>query len=1012
MEKPKINTINKILRGLWSKLDAKFMLKGAALSVFVLLCVLPHSLRAVDDTSYESGYHYNKELLLNDLSDTVVTRGTAVASDGGGLYEQSCESETFFRVTTVIDWITGLPISDTTYYDSVVCRLVPIKGKYPITHCDSVWHLLSQTVDSFLVQQRSVEDSHGGYRLVDEYHYDTINEYAFEVHCRQIDTSYYYDTVTSSYCVTLYDTARSSDTLLLSGPQEYTDTTMTFNPHIISIYSPFGAWSLRTKDSLQALVDRLNALLEDWQDGLREEESMEDKIASVIAALNLSADSVADTAAIRDSLQAVVPVTPAYYRAWIAALQQALLQYSDSVQRTVEYHIDSARVLVVAHIKDAGTVTDTFTIRTIPIFYARQSDTAIQQEHSLCLWAASPNLPGGGKYANITWYQPLDKYGNPITPAQSFNPNSLLSYGTVSMTDSVHIRALLRQGGDNSFFATGPWYTSDTLDGDTVLFPIKVEATPELRALYPHAPDYLCSIYDTIRVAIIKGFRVSGFVSYASFWRPSALNPPDTRSSDAPYDQDITLGTNIQDVHRPLANVSVYLFAEDSVLVDSTKSDAEGYFAFENRHMRGKYIITGRSPQKQSVYGNIGLNGNDATWVQNYVARVLDQDKLPEKTNPELSMWWWASNVNLTTTPTVTLGLDGNDATAIQNKVAQILSNGNKYTDDRTQQPIDDWAYSIDTILLEADTLMHVRGVMRGDADRNYNDVSSSGQMQKGKRVQKAALARLGKIPVFADERLLDFPVLSVDEGYLSGFQLFLYFDPDKIEPVTVRMPSKLDPRRSNLAHNVVDDQILTTWISKDKPYFSKGDTILMLRFKLNGNPVKNVGNYFKNNLTQYVVSDTLSRIVPWEVAMPQLNIVEVEENEDDVFDFAWEPLVENGDTVYLPNLNEEKGLITNSGHEHGEKPHTSHIISVIPNPISTWGDATYHVGESCLVNLRLYSLLGENVLTFVEGERQQGLYRISMNIQSLPSGIYILRLETLKEGKTEYDFVKVIIRR
>ncbi|MCM1042403.1 MAG: T9SS type A sorting domain-containing protein [Bacteroides sp.] len=895
-------------------------------------------------------------------------------------------------------------------YDSVVCRLVPIKGKYPITHCDSVWHLLSQTIDSFPIGKKSVEQD-GVYVLIDEYHYDTVSEYAFEVHCREIDTSYYFDTITTRHCVNIYDTVHSNDSLIVYGPYDHTDTTMTFHPHLSTTYNPFKDWSLRNKDSLQALISRLNTLLATWPDGLREEMSLEDQIAHVIATLGLPDDS-ATNASVRDSLNAIVPVTPAYYRAWIAALEDALQRYNEDVERTQEYHIDSVRVKVIAHLKNGVEALDTFTIRTIPILYARQPDTAVQQDHGLCLWAGSPDLPdGGGKYANITWYQPINQYGESISPNRGFSPNGLQPYGDVAMADSVHIKTLLGQGGTNLFAGQGPFYISDTLDGDTLLFPIKVEATPELKALYPHAPEHLCSYYDTIRVAIVKGFRVSGFVSYASFWRPSVLVPPDTRSSDMPYDQDITIGNAINDKHRPIANVTVMLYDENGNLLDNTQSDKDGYFDFGKYYMRGRYVITGESPQKQSVYGNIGLNGNDATWVQNYVARVLDQAKLPEKTNPQYSMWWWASNVNLTSTPTVTLGLDGNDATAIQNKVAQILSNGNKYTDDNTQKPIDDWAYSIDTLELTTDTMFHVRGVMRGDADRNYNDNSSSGQLQKGRRIKKASLAKFGKISVYANERLLDFPVLSVDEGYLAGFQLFLYFDPDKIEPVNVRMPSILNPKTSNLAQNVVDDQILTTWISKDKPYFHKGDTILMLRFKLNGNPVKNVGSYFKNNLTQYVVSDTLSRIVPWEVAMPQLQLLEVDEEEEED-DFRWEPLIENGDTVYMPFVNEEKGLVTNSGDHHGEKKHDSHIISVIPNPISSWGDATYHVGESCLVNLKLYSLLGENVLTFVEGERQQGLYRISMNMQSLPSGIYILRLETLKEGKTEFDFVKVIIRR
>lgn len=965
-----------------------------------ILCFMPHRLGAVDgpDCRFETA-------IGTVLSDIFFIDTSSV---GEGLCEWECKTEVRYNVSEHFDFDLWAVVKDSTPYDTIICSLVPIKGKYPITRCDSVWHLLSRTIDSIPAGQKSVVRD-GAFVVVDIYTYDTIDVYAFDVHCREVDTMYSYDTVISQHCVDIFDTLHSNDTLVLYGPDDYTDTTMTFHPHVYSTYRPF-AEILRYKDSIQALINRLNALLADWPEGIREDMTLEDKLAAVIASMSLPAGAVADTAHIIDSLNAIVPVTPAYYRAWIAALQNALDTYSDTVEYTQEYHIDSVRVKVVVHLKNGAVAIDTFTIRTIPLLYERQPDTGIQFDHDVQLWAGSPDLPDGtGKYADITWYPPLDKYGNPVTTNKGFNPNALLPGSTVSLIDSVHIRTLLGQGGVNLFDSKGPFYIADTLDGDTLLFPIRVDATPELKALYPHAPDHLCSIYDTIRVAIIKGFKIDGFVSYASFWKPSLL--ADLRSADAPFDQDVTLGTSIPDQHRPVAKVTVQLFDLSGNLIDTTISDKDGYFSFGKRYMRGLYRITGKSPQKKSVYGNIGLNGNDATWVQNYVARVLDQTKLPEKTNPKYSMWWWASNVNLSKTPEVTLGLDGNDATAIQNKVAQILSNNNSYTDENTSNPIDDWVYSNDTLDLQEDTMFHVRGVMRGDADRNYNDVSSSGQMQKGGRFTKASLTNLGKISVYADERILDFPVLSIDEGYLSGFQLFLYFNPDKIEPVSVRMPSFLNPQTSNLAHNIVDDQILTTWISKDKPYFHTGDTILMLRFKVMGNLIKNVGSYFKNNLVQYVVSDTASRIVKWEVAMPQLRILTVEDtvNEDS---FQWDPLIENGDTIYMPDANNEIGLISNSGDSHHSKRHNSHIISVIPNPIFTWGDVTYHVGESCLVNLKLYSLLGENVLTFVDGERQQGLYRISMNMQSLPSGIYILRLETIKEGKTEFDFVKVIVRR
>ena len=922
---------------------------------------------------------------------------------GKGLYQVECSMETLQRIKVTRNILTKE--YDTTYtpYDTLVCRLVPITDLYSVNQCDSVRVLFSEEVDTVYVGSFPMIGENGMIVVKDSFSYDTLRIYAYEVHCRQLDTIYHYDTLTREYNVCKSDTAQSSDHLSIWGPEHYTDSTLFFDPHVFSKYYPYDGLNTRYRDSISALIVRLNQLLASWPEGLRSEPTLDERLASVILSMNLPEDETADTTAILDSLQAIRPVTPAYYRAWIAALEQVLSRYSDTITLTQEYHIDSVKVLAVIHTQSGSVMVDTFSIRTIPLFYQRLADTIVQFDHDVCLWAGSPQLPDGtGRYTDITWYPPLDAAtGVPVTPRHGFSAGSLNMYDDVSLTDSVHIKPLLAQGGDNLFASQGPMYIADTLDGDSLLFPIKIKATPQLMAFYPNAPEQLCEIYDTIKVRIIKGYKVNGYVSYAGLWIPSSIG--DDRSPDVPvFDGDLGVA---QQKHLPIANANIYLYDMDGQVKDSTVSDEEGYYTFINYQRPGKYRITARSPQKTSIYGTIGLNGNDATWIQNYVAMALDQNTLPEKTNPQLSMWWWASNVDLSENPASTLGLDGNDATAIQNKVALSLANGNHYSD-IYNQVLDDWVYSTDTLILEADTMHHVRGVMRGDADRNYNDQSASSQLKRIGRRATASFSKMGKLSVSSEERFIDYPVLSMDSGYLSGFQLFFYFNTEKVEPMGVSLPSSLKPECSNLVYNVVGDQILTTWINKDKPYFHVGDTLLVLQLKLTGKPVKNIGGYFKNNLLQYVVSDTSARIVDWKVALPQLDIWTPEDTTGR--NWIWEPYVEDGDTIY-DTEEPEVSLVVQGGAPH---LHESHILSVIPNPISAWGDATYHVSGDCLVNLKLYSLLGENVLTFVDGERQQGLYRLNMNMQSLPSGIYILRLETAKHGKMEFDIVKIIVKR
>lgn len=932
-------------------------------------------------------------------------KGQSVEGVGKGLYVKDCAIETFYRIHLEYNFITMQYDTIVTPYDSLVCSLVPISGLYNLTYCDSIEHLLSVTIDSTYVETRS--DIVNGQPVPrDIYVYDTVRQYAYEVHCYKVDTTYLYDTATQTYVVQRIDTVYSRDALRVVGPEVHTATTMTFCPHVESVYYPYAESVERYQDSIDALNKELEQLLAVWPEGIRDDVPLEEVLQKIIDGMVAACpDITVDTLAIRDSLSAIIPQTPARYRARIEAFRQAMLRHPADYQAIQEYHIDSVDVVARMTLKSGAVMVDTFTVRTIPLYYTALKDTSVQVDREVVLWSGVPDLPApfSGKYVEITYGEPLDAAtGKPVKPNKGFSPDKLQLWGDKSLTDSVHIRPLLAEGGINRFSAFGPVYTADTLDGDSLLFPIHIRATQANADRFPHAPEELCVWEDTIKVRIVEGFKLNGYVSYAGLWKPSEIG--DTRSPDAPqYDGDLVQSGKVQ--HLPIANVTVYL--KDAVsgsVVDSTLSDEEGYYAFPRYYMPGKYVVTGSSPQKESVYGQIGLNGNDATWVQNYASNKLTTSTLPENTNPVLSMWWWASNVNMSSTPLLTKGLDGNDATAIQNKVAQKLGYGNKYSILNTTTVLDDWAYSVDTIDLQADTLHHLRGVMRGDADRNYNDLEASSQLRKsGGRSTRLAFDRMGSISASVADRIIDYPLISQDSGHLAGFQIFLYFQPERLEPLSVKLPRRIDNPETNLEYNVVGDQILTTWVSKADPYFHAGDTLLMLRLKLSGKPSKKLSTYFKNNALQYVVSDTSARIVPWRVAMPELDLYAPAPSDTS----RWRPTVEEGDTIY--DIPENETPLVSFG-DPEEEP--SHILNVIPNPISTWGDVTYFVSQHCLVNLKLYSLLGENVLTFVDGERQQGLYRLSMNMQSLPSGIYVLRLETTRFGETEFDIAKIIIKR
>ena len=65
------------------------------------------------------------------------------------------------------------------------------------------------------------------------------------------------------------------------------------------------------------------------------------------------------------------------------------------------------------------------------------------------------------------------------------------------------------------------------------------------------------------------------------------------------------------------------------------------------------------------------------------------------------------------------------------------------------------------------------------------------------------------------------------------------------------------------------------------------------------------------------------------------------------------------------------------------------------PNPFNPVTTIEYELPERDFVSVRIYNMLGQQIVTLVEGERPAGLQRISWDASSLPSGIYMCRLES-----------------
>ena len=77
---------------------------------------------------------------------------------------------------------------------------------------------------------------------------------------------------------------------------------------------------------------------------------------------------------------------------------------------------------------------------------------------------------------------------------------------------------------------------------------------------------------------------------------------------------------------------------------------------------------------------------------------------------------------------------------------------------------------------------------------------------------------------------------------------------------------------------------------------------------------------------------------------------------------------------------------------------------------MKSWADITYSVYQDCIVSLKLYTLLGEEVATLVNDRRSAGLYRHNITPPGFAAGIYVLRLATVHDNTMESDIVKVVV--
>ena len=255
-----------------------------------------------------------------------------------------------------------------------------------------------------------------------------------------------------------------------------------------------------------------------------------------------------------------------------------------------------------------------------------------------------------------------------------------------------------------------------------------------------------------------------------------------------------------------------------------------------------------------------------------------------------------------------------------------------------------------------------------------------------------------GRIELEEDIRIVDYPILSVSEGEMAHFDLSVAYCEKQVEILGITTPVP----KARLAYGFSDGTLHFNWKRPSPIAVSKGDTLAILRIYLKHNPIHHLDRYFRISTEEAEAAPADKPTEEdWHIALPEVDLYyyETPEDEEDA------PEETASQRLAKSHYNHETRL-----RQQGGKASAVEILAVIPNPMKSWADITYSVQQDCIVSLKLYTLLGEEVATLVNDRRSAGLYRHNITPPGFAAGMYVLRLSTVHDNVMESDIMKVVV--